>query len=191
MASSVTSIATASPHTLGEERERDRLERRVRRVTVASRSSPHEAKRAIGEQSRPLGRCCAGGGSDRLGRDSRLTRDSQTGRGPGSSAAALESAQRRDALSLPKFVGEFYCASVCTDAEPVRTCMTCSSDFQSPTPAQDLLARSSRVVVASRFAPDGKTTGRVWRCCCSVTWWPPWKGLPTATAASRRSPSTR
>jgi hypothetical protein len=35
MASSVTSIATASPHTLGEELERDRLERRVRRVTVA------------------------------------------------------------------------------------------------------------------------------------------------------------
>jgi hypothetical protein len=35
MASSVTSIAIALPHTLGEELERDRLERRVRRVTVA------------------------------------------------------------------------------------------------------------------------------------------------------------
>jgi hypothetical protein len=35
MASSVTSITTVSPHTLGEALERDRLERRVRRVTVA------------------------------------------------------------------------------------------------------------------------------------------------------------
>jgi hypothetical protein len=35
MASSVTSITTLSPHTLGEALERDRLERRVRRVTVA------------------------------------------------------------------------------------------------------------------------------------------------------------
>jgi hypothetical protein len=35
MASSVTSIVTASSHTLGEELERDRLERRARRVTVA------------------------------------------------------------------------------------------------------------------------------------------------------------
>jgi MFS family permease len=35
MASSVTSIVTASSHTLGEELERDRLEHRVRRVTVA------------------------------------------------------------------------------------------------------------------------------------------------------------
>jgi hypothetical protein len=35
MASSVTSITTVSPHTLGEALERDRVERRVRRVTVA------------------------------------------------------------------------------------------------------------------------------------------------------------
>jgi hypothetical protein len=35
MASSVTSIVTSSSHTLGEELERDRLEHRVRRVTVA------------------------------------------------------------------------------------------------------------------------------------------------------------
>ena len=35
MTSSVTSITTVSPHTLGEALERDRLERRVRRVTVA------------------------------------------------------------------------------------------------------------------------------------------------------------
>jgi hypothetical protein len=35
MASSVTLIATASPNTLGEQLERDRLERRVRRLTVA------------------------------------------------------------------------------------------------------------------------------------------------------------
>jgi hypothetical protein len=35
IAPSVTSIATVSPHTLGEELERDRLERRVSRVTVA------------------------------------------------------------------------------------------------------------------------------------------------------------
>lgn len=35
MASSVTSITTVSPHTLGEALERDRLERRVRRITVA------------------------------------------------------------------------------------------------------------------------------------------------------------
>jgi hypothetical protein len=35
MASSVTSITTVSPHTLGEVLERDRLECRVRRVTVA------------------------------------------------------------------------------------------------------------------------------------------------------------
>jgi hypothetical protein len=35
IASSVTSTATISPHTLGEALERDRLERRVRRVTVA------------------------------------------------------------------------------------------------------------------------------------------------------------
>jgi hypothetical protein len=35
MGSSVTSIATASPHNLGEELERDHLERRVRRDTVA------------------------------------------------------------------------------------------------------------------------------------------------------------
>jgi hypothetical protein len=35
MASSVTSITTVSPRTLGEALERDRLERRVRRVAVA------------------------------------------------------------------------------------------------------------------------------------------------------------
>jgi hypothetical protein len=35
MTPSVTSITTVSPHTLGEALERDRLERRVRRVTVA------------------------------------------------------------------------------------------------------------------------------------------------------------
>jgi hypothetical protein len=35
MASSVTSITNVSPHTLGGALERDRLERRVRRVTVA------------------------------------------------------------------------------------------------------------------------------------------------------------
>jgi hypothetical protein len=35
MASSVTSITTVSPHTLGEALECDRLERRARRVTVA------------------------------------------------------------------------------------------------------------------------------------------------------------
>jgi hypothetical protein len=35
MASSVTSITPVSPGTLGEALERDRLERRVRRVTVA------------------------------------------------------------------------------------------------------------------------------------------------------------
>jgi hypothetical protein len=35
MTSSVTSTTTLSPHTLGEVLERDRLERRVRRVTVA------------------------------------------------------------------------------------------------------------------------------------------------------------
>jgi hypothetical protein len=35
MASFVTSVTTVSPHTLGEALERDRLERRVRRVTVA------------------------------------------------------------------------------------------------------------------------------------------------------------
>jgi hypothetical protein len=35
MTSSVTSITPVSPHTLGEALERDRLERRVRRVTVA------------------------------------------------------------------------------------------------------------------------------------------------------------
>ena len=35
MTSSVTSISTLSPGTLGEALERDRLERRVRRVTVA------------------------------------------------------------------------------------------------------------------------------------------------------------
>jgi hypothetical protein len=35
MTSSVTSITTVSSHTLGEALERDRLERRVRRVTVA------------------------------------------------------------------------------------------------------------------------------------------------------------
>lgn len=35
MAASVTSTTTVSPHTLGEALERDRLERRVRRVTVA------------------------------------------------------------------------------------------------------------------------------------------------------------
>jgi hypothetical protein len=35
MTSSVTPITSAPPHTLGELLERDRLERRVRRVTVA------------------------------------------------------------------------------------------------------------------------------------------------------------
>ena len=35
MTSSVTSTTTRSPHSLGEVLERDRLERRVRRVTVA------------------------------------------------------------------------------------------------------------------------------------------------------------
>jgi hypothetical protein len=35
MTSSVTSTTTLSPHTLGEALERDRLEHRVRRVTVA------------------------------------------------------------------------------------------------------------------------------------------------------------
>jgi hypothetical protein len=35
MTSSVTSISTVSPPTLGEALERDRLERRARRVTVA------------------------------------------------------------------------------------------------------------------------------------------------------------
>jgi hypothetical protein len=35
MTSSLSSITTVSPHTLGEALERDRLERRVRRVTVA------------------------------------------------------------------------------------------------------------------------------------------------------------